>query len=47
MEVKLEQSAKGTRIIIGDTAKRRREIINRCIEIAELRGLHRGRPSIR
>jgi hypothetical protein len=40
METKLEKQAKGTRLLIGDTAKRRRDIINACIGIAEREGLH-------
>jgi hypothetical protein len=42
MDIKLEQQVRGTRLLIGDTAKRRRDIINACIGIAEREGLHRS-----
>src|SRR5271154_6108540 len=37
-EIKLEDGVKGTRIISGDLAKKRRNIINNCIKIAEANG---------
>lgn len=37
-EIKLEETVRGTRIISGALAKRRRSIINNCINIAEVNG---------
>jgi len=37
-EIKLEQTARGTRIISGALAKKRRNIINNCIRVAEANG---------
>src|ERR1041385_5388854 len=37
-EIKLDATARGTRIIAGDLAKKRRNIINNCIRVAEANG---------
>jgi len=37
-EIKLDDSVRGTRIISGDLAKRRRTIINNCVGVAENNG---------
>lgn len=37
-EIKLDDSVRGTRIISGKLAKRRRDIINNCIRVAEENG---------
>lgn len=39
-EIKLEDSVRGTRIISGDLAKKRRKIINNCISIVENNGFN-------
>jgi histidyl-tRNA synthetase len=35
MELKLDQQARGTRILFGDTAKNRRTLINKLVSVAE------------
>jgi histidyl-tRNA synthetase len=40
MEYKLEQMAKGTRIISGDEAKERRKLLNQMIDLVEERGFN-------
>jgi hypothetical protein len=40
MEVKIDLQARGTRLLIGETANKRRSIIDSLINIAIRRGLH-------
>ncbi len=40
MELKIGNQAKGVRIISGDTAKKRRQLLNSLIELAEERGFN-------
>jgi hypothetical protein len=47
MEAKIEQQARGTRILYGATARKRREIIGVCTAIAERRGLHGSASAVR
>jgi histidyl-tRNA synthetase len=38
MELKLEQQARGTRILLGDTARKRRVVIQKLVDVAESNG---------
>lgn len=38
MELEIDLQVKGTRIMFGDTAKKRRTVLNKLIEIAEING---------
>ena len=40
MEFKLDEQARGTRILFGETAAKRRSVIASCTEAATRRGLH-------
>jgi hypothetical protein len=40
MELKTDKQAKGTRILFGDTAKKRRLMIDTLVRIADQEGLH-------
>lgn len=38
MEIKIDQQVRGTRILVGDDAKRRRAVLRQCVESAECAG---------